>query len=179
MEGARSRVVAVLVSVLLSGCSTTPGVDPGVTAGTGGAGPAEAVAAAPIDDELTGAGSGDPVASGKRNFRAGRYALAEQDFRKAVETGPRDVEAWIGLGASYDRLNRFDLADRAYAQAVRIGGETAVILNNQGYSQLLRGNVKAARAKFLAAKRRDPDNPTVDANLELLEASVRLGKDVQ
>jgi Flp pilus assembly protein TadD len=31
-------------------------------------------------------------------------------------------------------LRRFDLADRAYGQAIRIVGPTAEILNNQGYS---------------------------------------------
>ena len=47
----------------------------------------------------------------------GNYGLAEENYRKAVELGPRDLDAWLGLAASYDRLKRFDLADRAYAQA--------------------------------------------------------------
>ena len=60
---------------------------------------------------------------------------------------PRDAEAWLGLAASYDRLRRFDLADRAYAQAIGIVGPTAEILNNQGYSYMLRGDYKRARAE--------------------------------
>jgi tetratricopeptide (TPR) repeat protein len=41
---------------------------------------------------------------------------------KAVELHPRDAETQLGLAAAYGRLNRFDLADRAYDQAVKIIG---------------------------------------------------------
>jgi Flp pilus assembly protein TadD len=51
---------------------------------------------------------------GKKYFRTINCGLAEKHFRAAVEKHPRDAEAWIGLAASYDRLRRFDLADRAY-----------------------------------------------------------------
>ena len=78
-----------------------------------------------------------------------------------------------GLGASYDRLRRFELADRAYAQAIKLTGPTVPILNNQGYSMMLRGNLKEARRKFLKAYDLDPGNPTVANNLELLNSSYR------
>ena len=81
------------------------------------------------------------------------------------------MTAWIGLAASYDRLGRFDLADRSYRAAVRLGGETIQILNNEGYSYMLRGDLAKARAKFEAARRRDPDNPTIANNLRLLAES--------
>ena len=55
---------------------------------------------------------------------------------------PRDLEAWIGLAASYDRLRRYDLADRAYDQAMKIAGPSAEILNNKGYSYMLRGDYR-------------------------------------
>jgi hypothetical protein len=42
-----------------------------------------------------------------KNFREGRFGLAEKSYRKAVELSPRDAEAWVGLAASYDRLRRF------------------------------------------------------------------------
>ncbi len=45
------------------------------------------------------------------------------------------------------------------------------ILNNEGYSQMLRGNLKAARQKFLQAAGRDPGNPTIQNNIRLLEGS--------
>lgn len=107
----------------------------------------------------------------KADFREGRFGLAEKSFRKAVEVSPRDAEAWIGLAASYDRLRRFDLADRAYAQAVKLIGRNTLMLNNLGYSQLLRGDLRKARQHFLAAYEREPDNPIIRNNLELLNQS--------
>ena len=83
---------------------------------------------------LLGSNPYDELSLGKKHFRASDYGLAEKHFRRAVETHPRDAEAWIGLAASYDRLRRFDLADRAYGQAVGIVGPTVEILNNQGFS---------------------------------------------
>src|SRR4029077_708697 len=58
--------------------------------------------------------SDEPARLGVENFNRGNYGLAERYFRDAVEKAPRDLTAWIGLAASYDRLARFDLADRAY-----------------------------------------------------------------
>ena len=73
----------------------------------------------PVSPELLGTDPNDDLSVAKKYFRQGSYGLAERHFRKAVELHPRDAEAWLGLAASYDRLRRFDLADRAYAQAIR------------------------------------------------------------
>jgi Tfp pilus assembly protein PilF len=114
---------------------------------------------------------------GKRHFRQGDYGLAERHFRRAVEQGLPDArdaaEAWLGLAASYDRLRRFELADRAYAGALRIVGPVPEILNNQGYSYIMRGDYARARAKLNAAYAKDPSNPHILANLDLLDRAVR------
>ena len=115
--------------------------------------------------------SDEPLRLGKEHFGRGNYGMAERYFRDAVEKAPKDATAWIGLAASYDRLRRFDLADQAYAQAVRLTGETVRILNNQGYSYMLRGDLAQARRKLQRAYELDPTNPTVIDNLELLNGS--------
>jgi len=117
--------------------------------------------------------SDGPLRLGTEHFNRGHYGIAERYFRDAVEKAPRDVVAWVGLAASYDRLSRFDLADRAYASAIRLVGETTQILNNQGYSYMLRGDMKKARDRFLKAYRREPNNPTIVNNLQLLNSSFR------
>ena len=63
---------------------------------------------------------------GKVSFKNGDFGKAEYSFRKAVETTPNDREAWIGLAASYDRLRRFDMADKAYEQVYQLGKSDAV-----------------------------------------------------
>ncbi len=115
--------------------------------------------------------SDEPLRMGMEHFSRGDYGLAQRYFRDAVEKAPKDATAWIGLAASYDRVRRFDLADGAYAAAIKLTGETVQILNNEGYSYMLRGNLTKARAKFLKAYELDPTNPTITNNLELLNAS--------
>jgi Flp pilus assembly protein TadD len=118
----------------------------------------------------------DDLSIGKRYYRAGNFGMAERYFRKAVETHARDAEAWLGLAASYDRLRRFDLADRAYAEATKLAGPTVEILNNEGYSYMLRGDYARARAKLDKARRLDPSNRFVLNNLQLLAASAQTAK---
>jgi Tfp pilus assembly protein PilF len=115
--------------------------------------------------------SDEPLRMGLEHFSRGNFGLAERYFRDAVEKSPRDATAWVGLAASYDRLRRFDLADRAYASAIKLTGETVQLLNNEGYSYMLRGNLTKARVKFMKAYELDPMNPTIVNNLELLDSS--------
>jgi Flp pilus assembly protein TadD len=117
--------------------------------------------------------SDEPLKLGLEHFKKGNYGLAQRYFRDAVEKAPEDVEAWIGLAASYDRVRRFDLADQAYAAAIKLTGETVQILNDRGYSYLLRGDLVKARVKFLKAYQLDPTNPVVINNLQLLNSSYR------
>jgi Flp pilus assembly protein TadD len=117
--------------------------------------------------------SDDALKAGKVHFTAGNWGLAEENFRKAVELSPKDAEAWLGLAASYDRLRRFDLADRAYDQAIKLAGLNVVILNNLGYSYLLRGNVIEARRRFLLAYEKAPNDPYILNNIELLNESAK------
>jgi tetratricopeptide (TPR) repeat protein len=118
--------------------------------------------------------SDEPLRLGIEHFNRGHFGIAERYFRDAVEKAPKDASAWIGLAASYDRLGRFDLADRAYLSAIRLAGLTTAILNNRGYSYMLRGNIPAARKDFLKALEREPGNPMIVNNLKLLDGSARM-----
>jgi len=143
--------------------------------------PEEVVVAPPPPQSATIEDSGDvkyypsdePLRLATEYFTRGQYGIAQRYYRDAVEKAPKDVTAWIGLAASYDRLRRFDLADQAYAQAIKLTGETVQILNNQGYSFMLRGDLTRARVKFEKAYQLDPTNPTIINNLELLNSSHR------
>jgi len=115
--------------------------------------------------------SDEPVRMGLEHFNRGNFGLSQRYFKDAVEKAPKDVTAWVGLAASYDRLRRFDLADQAYRQAIRLGGETVQILNDQGYSYMLRGDLSGARRKFQKAYALDPGNVTIANNLQLLNGS--------
>jgi Flp pilus assembly protein TadD len=115
--------------------------------------------------------SDEPLRLAIEHFNRGSYGVAERYFRDAVEKAPRDASAWIGLAASNDHLGRFDLADKAYLSAVRLVGETPALLNNRGYSYMLRGNLVAARRDLLKAYQLEPGNPIIINNLKLLDGS--------
>ena len=148
------------------------------------AAPIEVASPGQIDNAATSSTAQEPLEAkyfpsdeayrmGVEHFNRGQYGLAEKYFRDAVEKSPKDSASWIGLAGSYDRLGRFDLADRAYSSAINLQGETTQTLNNLGYSYLLRGNLAAARSKFLEARAREPDNPMILNNLKLLDGSSR------
>ena len=156
-------VLAAAFALLMSGCNQT-GLTP-----------------TPVPNPATGQNPGDvkyypsdqPARLGIQRFYEGNFGLAQQYFQDAVEKSPNDVTAWIGLAASYDRLGRFDLADQAYAAAEKLEGPTVRLLNNEGYSHMLRGDLKAARAKFQSALRLDPNNQTTLNNIKLLNDSTK------
>lgn len=181
-------VLAACMGLLLAGCNTVGDTfaDAGAKSG------ADAFAAAPPQDgaetpfgeptpqgKLLGDNPADDLSIGKAYFRAANYGMAEKHFRRAVEQHPNDAEAWLDLAASYDHLKRFDLSDRAYAQAIALAGPKIQILNNQGYSYMLRGDNARAFKKLEEARRRDPGNTFVLSNLSLLQQSSRRAKAIE
>jgi len=189
-------VIALACLVLLGGCETStrlgdflhpaaddaasaalaqasPAADPDTT-GSIGAGPGAAA-----DVGLPGGDPGDDLKLGQKQYQAGNFDLAQRYFGRAAETNPRDPDAWVGLAAVYDRQRRFDLADRAYDQVLAIVGPTAELLNNRGYSYLLRGDYPRARSTLLAAAAQDPKNPYIKNNLALLDKSSRSRRPAQ
>jgi Flp pilus assembly protein TadD len=111
---------------------------------------------------------GETLRTAKLQFVEGNYGHAARYYERAVEVSPNSAEAWLGLAASYDRVRRFDLADRAYRETGRLIGERAEYYNNVGYSYLLRGEPSKARFNFLKAYELDPTSITVNNNLELM-----------
>lgn len=131
-----------------------------------------ACSTARIDDEVVvGAvqtpGSDDVLIASK-HFSSGSYGNASKHFKLAVEKEPKNPDAWLGLAASYDRLRRFDLADRAYKNVRKLKGDTPEILNNIGYSYFLRGNLPRAREFMSAAYAGNAGDPRILSNIETL-----------
>jgi Flp pilus assembly protein TadD len=164
----RQFAVTALLAVAVSGCvldgTVTPALpDPALPAIT-------PTVQQPTDLKLLP--SDESRKLGLEHFNPGDYGSAERYFRDAVEKAPRDATAWVGLAASYDRIGRYDLADRAYRNAIKLVGETTEILNNLGYSYMLRGQFALARQYMMKAYAREPNNPTIANNLQLLDSLV-------
>lgn len=161
--------VCVACAIALGGCGATDSARTDVTDGV----PPITTPTVQRDADVQYYPSDEPLRLAIEHFNRGNYGIAQQYFRDAVEKAPEDASAWIGLAASYDHLGRFDLADTSYSQAVRLAGETTALLNNRGYSYVLRGNLVAARRDFLKAYAREPNNPIIVNNLKLLDGSQR------
>jgi Flp pilus assembly protein TadD len=186
------RVLVAIACVLgLAGCETVgppipapPPIAPTTTLTNAQLADADSTSSIQLPDRvptaLPGEDPKDDLVLGKRHFRDANYGLAEVHFRRAAESpqpeARRAAEAWLGLAASYDHLRRFELADRAYEQAYRILGPTPELLNNHGYSYLIRGDLPRAREKLLAARAKDPDSPYILRNLSLLKQSEGRGR---
>jgi tetratricopeptide (TPR) repeat protein len=192
---------AMVAMMMLAGCTSsaklsdlgkpsdaattnTASADPGDTTGSIVTQPAEpgpsGEPVAPLAKPgFLGDDPNDDLQLGKKYFRNNSFGLAQRSFQSAVEKHPNDAEAWVGLAAAYDRLHRFDLADRAYSQAMRLVGRTPEILNDMGFSFMLRGDYARANKALQEAQAKDPSSPYIQANLHLLEQSYRNGKSVQ
>jgi Flp pilus assembly protein TadD len=153
-SGKAGLATSLVAALLVSACAGIEGDRADLTTG-----------AIPPSDQRP---QDEPVALGKLHFSKGDYGLAERYFRAAVEANPKSSEAWLGLAASYDRLRRFDLAERAYKQLQLQVPRSAAVLNNLGYHHLLRGNLQQARTLLLEAARIDPSNAHIQGNLRLL-----------
>ncbi|HEY6618045.1 MAG TPA: tetratricopeptide repeat protein [Steroidobacteraceae bacterium] len=167
-----ARWVGVACALAVGGCSAADSAHPDLSEGV----PPITTPTVQTDASVQYYPSDQPLRLAVEHFNRGDFGTAEHYFRDAVEKAPKDASAWIGLAASYDRLGRFDLADQAYSQAANLVGETTALLNNRGYSYMLRGNFVAARRDLLKAYKQEPGNPIIINNLKLLDGSERFIK---
>jgi Flp pilus assembly protein TadD len=120
-----------------------------------------------VGDEKAVSGPELALTQGRDHFAVGNYGIAIDSFNAAIGLDPQSIRALNGLAASYDKLDRFDLAQRYYATALAINPNSAITLNNAGYSQLLQGNIEKALQMFEVAAKLDPANARIEANTEL------------
>ncbi len=121
--------------------------------------------------EIKNIGSYEPelaLTEARAHFRNHDFGHSAAFYKRVVELQPKNPEGYIGLAASYDRLRRFDLADRVYEALYGLSGASAQYYNNVGYSYMLRGNFKAAHTNFRKAEKLAPDNLVISNNLQLL-----------
>jgi Flp pilus assembly protein TadD len=98
----------------------------------------------------------------------GRSSEALTDLKQATALDKTLWRAWNDLGAEYDGLRDWKNAQAAYAKALEApGANTAIVLNNRGYSRLLQRQTDAAAADFVAALQKDPSLAEARTNLRL------------
>ncbi|MGZ3274199.1 MAG: tetratricopeptide repeat protein [Caulobacteraceae bacterium] len=98
---------------------------------------------------------------------SGRQAESIPVLQKAVTESPGAWRAWNALGGAYDDRRQWAEADDAYAHALAVSNAPAIVLNNRGYSYLLRNRLDEASADFVEALRLRPDLAPARTNLRL------------
>jgi tetratricopeptide (TPR) repeat protein len=109
----------------------------------------------------------DPVANGRALLLTGQYGLAVDALTRVLHDEPRNVRALNLIAEAYDRLHRYDLADRYHAEALEADPESVAALNNWGFSYLVRGDKTRAIGLLQRAAAIEGDQPVVVANLRL------------
>ncbi len=152
MTSAQKTVGALLVglSALLGGCAV-------------GAGEGRPVLG--LDGQNLDAS--DPVERGRALILTGQYGLAIDGLNEVVTRDPGNARALALLAVAYGQLKRFDLADRYHARALEIDPSSPVVLNNWGYSYLVRGDDRRATDLLERAMVTNDGRPIVAANLAL------------
>jgi tetratricopeptide (TPR) repeat protein len=107
------------------------------------------------------------VSNGRALLVTGQYGLAIDALSRVLHDDPANVRALTLLAEAYDRLHRYDLADRYHADALEIDPNSVAALNNWGFSLLVRGDKTRAVELLRRAEAVKGDQPVVLANLRL------------
>ena len=98
----------------------------------------------------------------------GKSDAALADLKQATTLDKTLWRAWNGLGREYDMRSDWKQSQIAYAAALATpGANTAIVLNNRGYSHLLQHQTTEAAADFVAALGKDPALAAARTNLRL------------
>ena len=119
------------------------------------------------------------VAADKNNpafrYNLGLAAYAQRDFVTALEQfqgctalDPRNVSAWLFLGATFLHLNKLDEAYRATRNAYDLDKNSADALSNLAVISCRRGRPRDAETWLNEALRVAPANPQIVLNLARL-----------
>jgi type IV secretion system protein VirB1 len=107
---------------------------------------------------------------GKADLAAGRPGLAIVAFETALANDPTSVRVLNALGAAYDSLQRFDVAQSFYRQALQREPNSPDVVNNMAISLQMAGRPEAMQW-FARAEQLDPKNPVIDANVSLAQSA--------
>lgn len=118
-------------------------------AGAGEAGTANLRTVAPDSAPASELGLEEALLQGRTQLAAGRVIEALQAYHHAVARSPDSVEALNGVAVCYDRMGKFDTSRTFYETALGIDPQSALLLNNYGYSLYLQGE-RAEATRFLA-----------------------------
>jgi putative PEP-CTERM system TPR-repeat lipoprotein len=113
-----------------------------------------------------------------RTFESIGDQRAEGAFRKAIETNPRNLEAYLALGRFYMRGNRLADAQREYEAAATRSSSPVAALTMVGIIQQSRGLTDQARQTYERVLQHDANAPIAANNLAWIYADSGVSLDI-
>lgn len=106
----------------------------------------------PVSTPIANTGRSDDglYESAVRAINARRYAEALDQLEGARQRDANDIRVLNGFGVVYDKLGRFDVSARYYAQAAAIDPASEIVKQNLAYSALLQRAAHRDAAPSLA-----------------------------
>ena len=105
-------------------------------------------------------------------LKTGDLARAAAALNAATALPDGSWRAWNARAALADFRRDWDDADQAYGRARELSPDRAEILNNEGWSRLLRGEWHQALQLLERAASLESNSPRIAGNLELARAAV-------
>ena len=116
--------------------------------------------------------SGDCEKGALSALRIGNIEDARPLVACAVASPKASWRAWNARGVLADRTGDWSIADQSYEQAHRLSPDEAAILNNEGWSKLLRGDWRSAVGLFEQAAALDRTSKRIANNLDLAKSAL-------
>jgi len=110
------------------------------------------------------------LAAGRLHESEQQFALAVEQYQKAIELKPDFVEAYNRLGNLLVRLNRYEEAEKAYTRAIEIAPKQAHLYNNLGFCYSLQRRWDEAEKMFTQAVTLNPTFARAHVNLAMVLA---------
>jgi Flp pilus assembly protein TadD len=124
---------------------------------------------------LLGSHSGDLVLAeraGIAALRTGDTARAAILLERATTSPSASWQAWNARGVAADLRADWDVADVAYSKALALQPKRASVVNNWGWSLLIRGRWTEALEQLERAAALDPKSERIADNLDLARTAV-------
>jgi len=148
-------LAVLLAAAGLSACALPPKTHLFARASRIKPAPAVATASASVDDRL--------YADAAHAIDVRDYGVALDLLQAAQNRNAGDIRVLNAFGVVYDKLGRFDLSARFYAQAQAIDPNSAIVRENLAYSAQLQGKLKSPTTTL--APTQAPAAPTISGGL--------------
>lgn len=110
---------------------------------------------------------------GKYYIEKGYNGLALNQFKLALLEDPDNIDSLNAVAIIYQRLNRPDMAEQAFSDAILLDTNSALTMNNFGYFHLMQGRPKQAITYFETARKVKEYEDVATSNLELATQTIQ------